>query len=738
MAGRIEPRKLLRRRALFLGLALILLSFGLFLPSCRNPLMDIIDYSNIIVKVEGVTVKAGGSHDLGRVQRGSTYTLTFTVQNSGNSTLRLTGSPLVRFVGDPETASMLAITEAPAAQLAVRGTTSFTVRFSPVGEDGAREIQVLIANNSKTEDFVFDLPSFIDGTPPTVRVINTVPQVSPANLATNVSTDKIVWVEFSEAMDPTSITAASFTLTKVSPSTPVTASVTYNPATHIAYLDPLSLLEDTANYEAKVLVTVTDLVGNPMVLEYKWSFTTGTGVVDTEPPQVVSTVPVNNATGVSRTSAISATFTEPLSASSAVPANFLVAGTTAVSGTVGLSNGNKTITFTPAAPGLDSLTTYQVQLTTGIRDVAGNPLASLYEWSFTTEQGADTTGPTVVARNPAPGATAPTNTVITAEFNELVDPLTINSSTFSLAEMVGPSPGAKSGSVTYNSYSKTAIFTPSSTLDANSTYRATLTTGIQDIIGNPMAAQVQWLFYTGASADNTPPTVSATNPADGGTGALLYGNISAIFSESMSPASLSTTTFQLFLGTDQITGTVSYSEATKTATFNPTPLLAATEVYTAKVIGGASGAKDAAGNALEADKVWTFTTEAGTTNPTVVVGTLNPANGAVSVDIETPIQVEFSKMMDPDTITITSNTFLVAKNSGGAVTAASITYNETTRIATFTPAAPLGYSTVYRVDCTAGMTDIGGNPLIAYSYLFETMPDNLWDSMRWDFGKWAP
>jgi hypothetical protein len=263
-----------------------------------------------------------------------------------------------------------------------------------------------------------------------------------------------------------------------------------------------------------------------------------------------------------------------------------------------------------------------------------------------------------------------------------------------------------------------------------------LTIGIEDITGNPMASQVQWLFYTGAAPDTTAPTVVSSDPASAGTGATVYGSISATFSESMSPASLGIDTFQLFQGADQIPGTVGYSEETKTATFDPTPLLTVTTVYTAKIIGGASGVKDAAGNPLAEDKVWSFTTEAGTTNPTVVEGTLSPASGAVNVAENTTIQVEFSKMMDP--LTINDKTFLVSKNSGGAVTAASIKYDVATRIATFKPAAPLARSTIYKVECTAGMTDIGGNPLILFSYLFETIPDNVWDSLLWDVGLWAP
>ena len=46
-----------------------------------------------------------------------------------------------------------------------------------------------------------------------------------------------------------------------------------------------------------------------------------------------------------------------------------------------------------------------------------------------------------------------------------------------------------------------------------------------------------------------------------------------------------------------------------TVTLHPSASLAAATTYLATVKGGASGVKDAAGNALALDKTWTFTTE---------------------------------------------------------------------------------------------------------------------------------
>ncbi len=107
----------------------------------------------------------------------------------------------------------------------------------------------------------------------------------------------------------------------------------------------------------------------------------------------------------------------------------------------------------------------------------------------------------------------------------------------------------------------------------------------------------------GGSPDTTAPTVSSTIPADLATGVALNSTVNATFSEGMSAATLTTATFTLNQGTTPVSGTVTYVGTT--ATFTPASNLAASTVYTATIT---TGVKDLAGNALAANKVWSFTT----------------------------------------------------------------------------------------------------------------------------------
>jgi len=220
--------------------------------------------------------------------------------------------------------------------------------------------------------------------------------------------------------------------------------------------------------------------------------------VDTTPPTVSSVSPVADATDVAVDTVITATFNEGMDSSTITASSFTVAG---VSGSVSYNSGTCTATFTPSAD-LATSTTYTATLSTAITDTAGNPLASSYSWSFNTVA-ADTTPPTVSSKSPAADATdVAVDTVITATFSEGMDASTITASSFTVAGV--------SGSVSYNSGTCTATFTPSADLATSTTYTATLSTAITDANGNPLASVYSWSFTTiagnlGDELDLVPP-----------------------------------------------------------------------------------------------------------------------------------------------------------------------------------------------------------------------------------------
>ena len=138
-----------------------------------------------------------------------------------------------------------------------------------------------------------------------------------------------------------------------------------------------------------------------------------------------------------------------------------------ITATVSYNAGTRTATLTPSAA-LANSTVYTAKIkggASGVKDVAGNALASDYTWSFTTEAG-DITPPTVSSVTPVNGATGvPVSTTVSAIFNEAMDATTINSSTI---ELRNSSNVLITATVSYNAGTRTATLTPSAAL-ANST-----------------------------------------------------------------------------------------------------------------------------------------------------------------------------------------------------------------------------------------------------------------------------
>ena len=213
----------------------------------------------------------------------------------------------------------------------------------------------------------------------------------------------------------------------------------------------------------------------------------------------------------------------------------------------------------------------------------------------------DSTAPTILSNTPADGAIGvPLNGSVSATFSEAMDPMTITSATLILKEGTT----SVAGAVTYAD--NTATFTPGSALAPNTAYSASVTTGVTDLANNALAAEHEWSFTTGATADTTAPTVLSTIPADGALDVVTNRNIIVTFSEAMNPDTLTADTFSVSgPGTAPVAGTVTYSGTR--ATFNPSADLALDTLFQASI---ATDAQDLAGNALASEFNWSFTTSA--------------------------------------------------------------------------------------------------------------------------------
>ena len=101
-------------------------------------------------------------------------------------------------------------------------------------------------------------------------------------------------------------------------------------------------------------------------------------VLDTIPPTVISISPADASTGVDRTTEITATFSEPIDASTVTATSFIVNGAT---GTTHCSG--STAYFNPDIP-LAYGTSFAVTITTDVTDKAGNALEAEFSSTFLT------------------------------------------------------------------------------------------------------------------------------------------------------------------------------------------------------------------------------------------------------------------------------------------------------------------------------------------------------------------
>ncbi|MDQ0678709.1 hypothetical protein QFZ30_002091 [Arthrobacter pascens] len=499
---------------------------------------------------------------------------------------------------------------------------------------------------------------------------------------------------------------------------------------------------------------------------------------DTTAPVVTGTSPAAGATGVAVTANVTGSFSEAMDASTVTSGTFtLNEGTTTVPGpvvpgtVVTYNSTDRAATLNPGAD-LAAGKTYTATIrggSGGVKDVAGNALAADKTWTFTTASAGGGTSETVTLTATADsyvssGATG-TNfgtSVMLGVDNSPVEVTylkfdlsayagrTLQSATLQLRSAGSGSTGTQNikvagdswteGGITYSN--RPALGTSIGTLGpttTNTSYSVPLTVdgrltgelGQQLSLGmdssssdgldlnskeagSTVAPKLVLTVSGGGGGDTTAPTVTGTSPAAGATGVAVTANVTGTFSEAMNTSTVTPSTFTLKAGATTVPAAVSYNTTTRVATLNPDANLAAGTTYTATIRGGSGGVKDVAGNALAADKTWTFTTAAagsGDTTAPTVTGTSPAATSpaATGVAVTANVTGTFSEAMN--TSTVTPSTFTL--KAGATTVPAAVSYNTTTRVATLNPDANLAAGTTYTATITVGVKDVAGNALAA-------------------------
>lgn len=415
-------------------------------------------------------------------------------------------------------------------------------------------------------------------------------------------------------------------------------------------------------------------------------------------PSVTLTAPTDNTVNVPvHNPIISATFTEAMAAGS-----ILVLSCTAPcvnpTGNVTLDTTNKIATYTPSA-NLMAMTPYTVTVTGAKSLATGLAPDTPTVWHFTT--GAAPAAISITAVAPTANATnVSINTaVVSADFNEQIAPVT-GTASFNLTcalPCINPT-----GTVTRDGSNRIASIALSTTLTPMTVYTATIA-GVTSLATGALLPTYTWHFTTGSIADTTRPSVTFTLPATSTpgptTGVATNMAVSALFSENLTPATVSATSFTVTCSTPCVNpaGDLSYSVGTKTAIFTPASALMANTTYTAKITNAVT---DLAGNTLKGNQaplpatsnyVWTFTTGATAASAAnISVMSTNPMSNDMSVcpgaNINATFNIPSGLRVAPTSVNGSTFTITEANTAKTPVVAAAILVDAATgHVVSFNP-----------------------------------------------------
>lgn len=213
-------------------------------------------------------------------------------------------------------------------------------------------------------------------------------------------------------------------------------------------------------------------------------------------------------------------------------------------------------------------------------------------------------------------------------------------------------------------------------------------------------------------ADNSPPSVSSTDPENNASSVTVDKTITVTFNESVvQGVYFSNITLKNDLNGSAVSYTASVSE--KNLTIDPTSNLGYGIPYVVTVPAGA--VNDINGNALAADYIFSFNTVEDSAAPNV--SSTNPEDGATGVSVNASVYVTFSESVVEDVYFSDIN----IKNTFDSSVVES-TYSLNGDLLTIDPFDDLDYSVTYAVYIPAGaVKDTTGNSLVsAYSFTFTT------------------
>ncbi|MEK7414838.1 MAG: Ig-like domain-containing protein, partial [Planctomycetota bacterium] len=453
-------------------------------------------------------------------------------------------------------------------------------------------------------------------------------------------------------------------------------------------------------------VVVTNLNGDA-VAQNGYTYLSGA------PQKIGFITPTMGLINISRNVPVTVSFSRPVDRTSMTTSTFaFTQGATAVAGTFIFEFGDTVVTFRPTAT-LAASTAYTLSLTQGIKSVDGVPLDGPFIGSFMTGTGSDTVSPTITM-TPIHGATnVPFNTSIVLTFSEPINPNTVNAATV----LVMSQGEVRAGTITFGQQNTFAVFTPASPFFPTASATVTVLGQVTDTAGNLLqgtggvGTSVMATFTTSSVADRLPPVVLQVLPVNAATGISTRTTITATFSESVNPNTITPTTFQVTSGGTPIAGSYLFTNLNQTVTFIPTAPLPPVATVNISI----SQISDVVGNVMVLPFTSSFQTQSAIDNirpsvvrpsPSTFTFQSNPPTNT-NVPLNFKPMIAFDERINPSTVT--STTFSMSANF--ATVPATVAVAPDGLSAVLTPNQPLVPNTIYSVSWTSGIQDLVGNQL---------------------------
>lgn len=305
---------------------------------------------------------------------------------------------------------------------------------------------------------------------------------------------------------------------------------------------------------------------------------------------------------------------------------------------------NAALRLDNTASNLAVSTPYILTIGTGLKDKAGNALASQQTLTFTTGGTGSTnmTPPFVQSTQPQGGVqNFPPNAPVKVTFS--VDmaadggagSVTNTSNVGLFMDSYGAPGSLISTTNTYDPVTRTVSLTPSPSLGLSTGYMVKVANTTMSSTGAAMFNEFRLFFRTNATVDNSAPTVLGVSPANNAT-TTRSTIVSVGFSEDINPANINTTnvTLEKTSGNIPVTGSVGYTPSSRTAQFAPSSQLEGNTNYTLKLLAGVT---DLAGNPLSSYSS-VFNTNNDTDSTGAAVVSVNADNYGVAATFSEPVK----------------------------------------------------------------------------------------------------